>query len=348
VNEIVNSSDVLKPMYKTGFIEDRNVQQYYGHGKLLLSGEYFVMDGAQSLALPTKVGQSMSVKYSASFDPILHWKSFDVNGVLWFEARFEFWRFDCLDPNPSKEILLLQKILRQARKQNSHFLRENNDVQVENHLGFPLEWGLGSSSTLIYNIAQWAYISPFELFFQTNNGSGYDIACAQSEGPILYSKNQTGPNWSPTHFCPDFKDSIFFIYLGNKQETSSAIEYYKSLSPFKPEIIQSLSSITEEMLTCKSLEEFEFLILAHENIISKALDLKTAKELYFPDYCGEIKSLGAWGGDFIMATSHKSFLETAEYFDKLGFPIVIPFDDIILQDHPKLNKHIEDNERILQ
>ena len=25
-------------------------QYYYGHGKLLLSGEYFVMDGAQALA----------------------------------------------------------------------------------------------------------------------------------------------------------------------------------------------------------------------------------------------------------------------------------------------------------
>ncbi|MBT7609416.1 MAG: GHMP kinase [Bacteriovoracaceae bacterium] len=347
MNMTTDNSNVLKPMYKTGFIEDRNVQQYYGHGKLLLSGEYFVMDGATSLALPTKVGQSMSVKYSASFEPILHWKSFDVNGALWLEAKFEFWRFDCLDPNPSKEILLLQKILRQARKQNSHFLRDNNDIQVETHLGFPLEWGLGSSSTLIYNIAQWAYISPFELLFQTYGGSGYDIACAQSEGPILYSRNQTGPNWSPTYFNPKYKDSIYFVYLGSKQETSSAIEYYESLRPFDPDLIGALSTITEEMLHCKSLQEFEFLITAHESIVSKAIKLKTVKELYFSDYFGEIKSLGAWGGDFVIATSHRGFIETAEYFDKLGFPIVVPFDDIILQDHPQL-KNNDDNRPILQ
>lgn len=341
------NSDVLKPLYKAGFIEDRNVQQYFGHGKLLLSGEYFVMDGAKSLALPTKVGQSMSVKYSASFDPILHWKSFDVNGKLWLEARFEFWRFDCLDPEPSKEVLLLQKLLRQARKQNSHFLRDEQDVQVETNLGFPLEWGLGSSSTLIYNIAQWAYISPFELLFKTNGGSGYDIACAQSDGPILYSKNQTGPNWSPTHFNPSFRDKLYFVYLGSKKDTKTAIEYYNSMRPFDPEVIQSISSITDEILKCSSLEEFEFLISAHEGIVSKALNLPTAKEKYFKDYFGEIKSLGAWGGDFVLATSQKDFVETATYFDNLGFPIVVPYDDIILQEHPKLSSD-ENDERILQ
>ena len=344
---MTSNSDVLKPLYKTGFIEDRNVQQYFGHGKLLLSGEYFVMDGAKSLALPTKVGQSMSVKYTASFDPILHWKSFDVNGKLWLEARFEFWRFDCLDPDPKEEVLLLQKLLRQARKQNSHFLRDEVDVQVETNLGFPLEWGLGSSSTLIYNIAQWAYISPFELLFQTYGGSGYDIACAQSEGPILYSRNQTGPNWSPTHFDPSFKDNLYFVYLGKKQSTNKAIDYYNSMRPFDPEVIQSISTITDEILNCKTIEEFEFLISAHENIIAKALNLKTAKELYFNDYFGEIKSLGAWGGDFILATSQKDFVETATYFDKLGFPIVVPFNDIILQEHPQLNEEYYD-EPILQ
>ena len=35
---------------------------YTAHGKLLLTGEYAVMDGALALALPTQLGQRMSVR----------------------------------------------------------------------------------------------------------------------------------------------------------------------------------------------------------------------------------------------------------------------------------------------
>ena len=37
-------------------------QKYYSNGKLLFTGEYVVLDGANALAFPTKFGQSMSVK----------------------------------------------------------------------------------------------------------------------------------------------------------------------------------------------------------------------------------------------------------------------------------------------
>ncbi|MCO4793009.1 MAG: hypothetical protein KC493_04815 [Bacteriovoracaceae bacterium] len=320
----------LKAMIKSGINQEKNTQHYFGHGKLLLSGEYFVLDGAKALALPTKVGQSMTVKYSQSFEPILYWKSYDVNGKLWLEAKFEFWHFDCLDSNPKQEVLLLQKILRQARKQNNHFLREGVDVLVETSLGFPLEWGLGSSSTLIYNIAQWAYISPFELLFKTYGGSGYDIACAQSEGPIVYHKNNTGPNWSPVAFNPTFRENLYFVYLGKKQNTGKAIEYYNSMRPFDPELIMNLSTITDELMKCSTLEEFEFLLTAHENLISKNLKMECVKEKRFTNYWGAVKSLGAWGGDFVLVTSDRPQSETVKYFEDNGHSIVIPYDEIIL------------------
>ena len=37
------------------------MEQYYGHGKLLIAGEYYLLDGARGLALPTKLGQRMEV-----------------------------------------------------------------------------------------------------------------------------------------------------------------------------------------------------------------------------------------------------------------------------------------------
>lgn len=336
--------DNLKTLVRSGFSHEKNTHHYFGHGKLLLSGEYFVLDGAKALALPTRVGQSLTVKYSQSFEPRLYWKSYDVNGKLWLEAKFEFWHFDCLDENPTKEVLLLQKILRQARRQNNHFLRDEVDVLVETSLGFPLEWGLGSSSTLIYNIAQWAYISPFELLFKTYGGSGYDIACAQSEGPIVYHKNSTGPNWSPVAFNPSFKDNLYFVYLGEKQSTGKAIEYYNSLQPFEPELIMNLSTITNDIMTCQTVQEFEFLIAAHEKIISENLKMPRVKDSRFSDYWGEVKSLGAWGGDFVLVTSTRSLSETCGYFESKRCPIVIPYKEIILEDNETQLDMLTENE----
>ena len=183
--------------------------------KILLSGEYFVLNGADALALPTQAGQSLSVKYEQSFNPVLSWRAYDSNGELWFEADFEFWKFDILSPNKTDpKALFLQKLLRQARIQNKHFLRDEQNVYVETKLGFPKDWGLGSSSSLIYNLAQWAYISPFELLFETSKGSGYDVACAQSSGAILYNLGESGPLWSPVLFDPEYKKSIYFSISG--------------------------------------------------------------------------------------------------------------------------------------
>ena len=57
---------------------------------------------------------------------------------------------------------------------------------ITTKLTFPRAWGLGTSSTLISLIAQWAKCDPFELLFEAFGGSGYDIACATANSPISY------------------------------------------------------------------------------------------------------------------------------------------------------------------
>ncbi len=303
-------------------------QYYFGHGKLLLTGEYFVLDGALALALPTKVGQSLSVKYTPSFSPTLSWKSYDVNGNIWFDSEFEFWHFKCLDENPSEEALFLQKILQQVRKQNSHFLRDNVDVKVETRLGFPLTWGLGSSSSLIYNIAQWAYISPFELLFKTHGGSGYDIACAQSDGPIAYKKGSSGPSFSPIYFNPDFKKNLYFVYLGVKQNSREAVKEYTKKRPIDPAMITKITELTQEFLNAQTIKQFQTLMVQHEEIISTTLDLPMIKE-QFADFSGAIKSLGAWGGDFVLAATENDFDYVRSYFGAKGLDTVYRYSDLI-------------------
>ncbi|MBJ00644.1 MAG: GHMP kinase [Halobacteriovoraceae bacterium] len=304
-------------------------QTYYGHGKLLLSGEYFVLDGAKSLALPCKLGQVMNVKHSRSNNPTLHWKSYDHEGKLWFEAKYELWRFRILTEENQASIDL-QKILQQARHQNIHFLRDEVDTLVETRVEFPLNWGLGSSSTLIYNIAQWAYISPFELLAKTFGGSGYDIACAQSMGPIIYSNLGGTPSWQSVNFSPLFKDKLYFVHLNQKQNSRREVERYQSLElEDKRSLIKQINSLTLGMSEALDLQEFEAYIFEHENLLSHSLDMPRVKDLHFQDYWGAIKSLGAWGGDFALATSDKGIDKTREYFASKGFETVLGYDEII-------------------
>lgn len=317
-------------------------QLYYGHGKLLLTGEYFVLDGAKSLALPTKLGQRMYVKCRPSNAPRLYWKSYDSSDSCWLEAQFELWRFDIISPvEPCAKMLMLQNILRMARKQNIHFLRDDIDFFVETKIEFPLNWGLGSSSTLIYNIAQWAYISPYELLANTFKGSGYDIACAQSLGPITFQIQGRGPNWETASFSPSFKDQLYFLYLNKKKNSHADVnEYYKIDLPKKDSIIKRISNITEEILKADDLAHFENLLLEHENIVAMNLNKKRIMDLDFFDFDGVVKSLGAWGGDFALVTSKRSYEQTKNYFSMRGYNTILRFDDLILQNFEKLKSPV--------
>lgn len=304
-------------------------QYFFGHGKLLITGEYFVLDGALALALPTKFGQSLSVKYSPSFSPTLRWRSVDVDGNVWLESKYEFWHFKCLDENATDEAKFLTKLLQQVRKQNPHFLRDNVDVTVETRLGFPLFWGLGSSSSLIYNVAQWAYVSPFELLFKTHGGSGYDIACAQSDGPIAYKKLTSGPNWSPIYFNPPFKDNLFFVYQGKKQNSREAIKEYNKKRPIDPVMLSKMTELTQSFISASSLVEFQFLMDEHEEVLGKTLDMPMVKAERFSDFNGSIKSLGAWGGDFVLVATEMKYQEVKAYFGMKGLDTVYKYSDLI-------------------
>lgn len=308
-------------------------QYFYGHGKLLLTGEYFVLDGAEALALPTTVGQSMKVKYRQSYQPVLNWKSVDHSGKVWFESNFEFWHFNPIKPTDHPSEKFVTNALKAVRLQNPHFLRDDVDVFVETKVEFPLEWGLGSSSSFIYNVAQWAYVSPFELLKKTIGGSGYDIACAQAMGPIRYKKFDGKPQWEAAAFKPSFKDNIYFVYLGKKQNSEKeVIKFQETKISNKSQVVNEISQSTREMINANELFTFNKIIKEHESIISMALGYEKVKDLYFSDFWGEVKSLGAWGGDFAMVTSDHSPNETREYFETKGFHTVIPFSEIIYSD----------------
>ncbi|PKQ43874.1 GYDIA family GHMP kinase [Confluentibacter flavum] len=303
---------------------------YYSNGKLLISGEYLVLDGAISLAIPTKYGQSLIVEIID--DRKIIWNSFDEQNHVWFEREFELHADEMLKPVQHDNIAhKIVQILNTAKVLNPAFLKSTNGFKISTILTFPRNWGLGTSSTLINNIAQWAHVDAYMLLEKTFGGSGYDIACAQHNHPICYQLENGNPMVEKVEFNPSFKEHLYFVYLNKKQNSRDGISKYKeNRGNIKASIID-INNITTHMVSCKSLEDFDSLILQHELMISNIIKQQPVKTILFHDFNGQIKSLGAWGGDFVMATSKTN---PTAYFKAKGFEIVIPYIDMVLKNNP--------------
>tara|TARA_B100001750_G_scaffold55397_1_gene42799 strand:+ start:677862 stop:678797 length:936 start_codon:yes stop_codon:yes gene_type:complete len=302
--------------------------EYYSHGKLLLTAEYAVLDGAKCLAVPTKLGQSLRV--SPLKKSLIDWKSFDHQGNLWFEKEItiEKLRESEISKEENPVLHTLLKLLREAIKLNPEFLSEEKGYRVETYLEFQRDWGLGSSSTLINNIASWAGVDAFQLLWNGFSGSGYDIACAQNDGAITYSIDRNKPLIEKVDFNPPFSENIYLVYLERKQNSRDGIARYKKLKSGKASMLKRITELTEEIIDCRELHQFEDLITEHEDIIAKAIDMPKVKNKLFNDYTdGCIKSLGAWGGDFILATGDAG---TPNYFKTKGFNTVLPYQQMVL------------------
>ncbi len=305
-------------------------KSFYSHGKLLLTGEYLVLDGTSALGIPTKKGQWLTVE--DTYADFITWKSFDNQENCWFRAVFSLENniFSSVDNDQEKCITTetLLNILNTAKQLNPNFLSKNRGYNITTKLEFPREWGLGSSSTLINNIAQWAQVNAFELLEKSFGGSGYDIACAQHDAPILYKRNNAAPIITEVQFDPRYKDNLFFVYLNQKQSSKESIKRYQSL-PLKEfdkaEI--AIQEITNNILNCQTIEAFETLIDRHEEIISSIIKTPTVKSRLFSEYPRSIKSLGGWGGDFILVTGT---CEGMNYFKNKGYNTVIPYDEMAL------------------
>ena len=301
-------------------------QTFYSNGKLLITGEYLVLDGAKGLALPTKYGQYLKVT-SGELGKI-QWASFDSDNSIWFEETFSFneiINFNVTDKLSERETLI--KILHEAHLLNTGLLNSSIGFTVSTVLTFPKLWGLGTSSTLINNIAQWFQIDAFELLKNSFGGSGYDIACAQNNSPILYQLINGLPMVEKVNFNPNFTDCIYFVYLNKKQSSKTAIDnYYKNQKNLEANL-PIINEITLAVLNSNSMAEFSTLLNKHEGIMSSILELPVVKEGLFADFDGSIKSLGAWGGDFVMVVSKNN---PTSYFENKGFKTIVPYKDMIL------------------
>ena len=194
-------------------------------------------------------------------------------------------------------------------------------------INFNINWGLGSSSTLINNLSKWAKVNPYKLLFSVFNGSGYDIACCDKSNPIIFQKKDDYLSVSDTTFNPNFLNNLFLIFLNKKQDTQKSVQNFLETDQSLSEGINQINEIVHEIENVKDITTFESLIERHEKIIANILQMPTIQNEKFPDYNnGVIKSLGSWGGDFVLATGDE---KSVDYFEEKGFNTIRKISDLL-------------------
>jgi mevalonate kinase len=304
-----------------------NIQNFYAHGKLLISGEYLVLRGAKALAIPLKYGQSLQI-IASDGKPQLIWKA-NYPGKKWFEAIYNTSDLDIQETDNPELALRLQNILKEARRLNHQFLTGSFTTTATSLLNFHPEWGIGSSSSLLANIGRWAEVNPFELNRLVFGGSGYDIAVALSDKPVIYHLENGLPTFEIIDFAPPFSENLYFVYQNQKQNSQTAVLHFAN-TRVPQQIIETISEITLKMASTNSFKEFMELMKKHENILAEAIQQTPVQRVNFPEFEGSIKSMGAWGGDFLLAATEKRRKSVMEYFKIKGFETVLGWDEMVL------------------
>ncbi|MBI5008957.1 MAG: GHMP kinase [Bacteroidia bacterium] len=300
----------------------------YSYGNLIITGEYFVLTGARALAVPLLAGHHLDVKFAERTKNNINWIT-NVYGKEWFKATLKTENLEITSASDRDIAKRLQKILKVISQLTPDLFSEGRSYNISCNIEFNPGWGWGSSASLITNLAGWSGIDPFLLNNLVSSGSGYDIAASLASTPIFFSRVNGVPEIHPAIFNPSFKDSILFVYLGKKQNSESSIALNIESVRKNQYLIPAINVLTEKIAEEGDINEFMRCLSEHEKIISATLGQLRLKEELFQDFEGEIKSLGAWGGDFAMAVSPNGETFMRNYFTTKGLNPVFRFDDII-------------------
>ena len=288
---------------------------YHAAGKLMLFGEYLVLNGSKAVAFPLKFGQELIIEDSDKF----FWESFNSSARWFFVSADTDLNIIETNNRPAAELLLkLMKVIKEQQP----------STQVNKHFkiiaNFDLSWGLGSSSTLISLLSQWSSVNAEILLKSSFGGSGYDVACATANHPLIFKE---GKVLEYIELNPAITDCLLFIYLGKKQSSREEIIRFKKENSTQNQV-DEMNAIIDDALSSSDIETFEKQILRSETLISSIIHVETLKSKFFADYPHEIKSLGAWGGDFFMAT-FRNLNQAKQYFISKGYSIQFTYKELI-------------------
>ncbi|MCT3808653.1 30S ribosomal protein S6 [Elizabethkingia anophelis] len=282
------------------------------------------MDGAKALAIPTKPGQDLSAEKIDDHRSLIHWETYR-EGKLWLKTCIDYKNLFVTETNIANASAFILKIFSTLKDMGSESLEADYSYILKSNVQFPENFGLGSSSTLMNNIANWGNVDAFALNDIALGGSGYDIAVAKAGAPIIYTRNGGNKTVETVNYSPSFKDQLLFVHLNKKQDSREGITMYKQMEKSQ-DLIHYFSKLTDEILISENLENFSLIMEYHEKTMSNFLKISTVKEKYFKNAPSFFKSLGAWGGDFILTTK---FCDYENYFLHNGFPNFFSYDELI-------------------
>jgi mevalonate kinase len=314
----------------------RKMNDLYAHGKLLISAEYMVMHGSSALAVPLQMGQSLKRTRSDNRNRFL-WNALYENR-RWFHTTIDPLHLKIVDSSDPDRAIRLRNMLEACIELMPSFQKELFRWDVETSLEFSPQWGFGSSSTLTALLAEWAEVNPLDLHFMTARGSGYDVACAIADGPILYKIRDGSPHYRHIPFRPPFSEHIYFAWLGMKQDTEAHLKQIEE--KFKPgyEEIHHFSRLTEQLVAATDVQTFGDLMKEHEEALSGILGMERISDNRLSSLPGRVKSLGAWGGDFVMILSHVREADLFAYLHDRDIRVIFRYDDLVydgtFKDHP--------------
>ncbi len=262
----------------------------------MLFGEYAVLAGAWACALPVKFRQNFEVSVNEGQGHV-RWQSFDYEGKEWMNCQFR------IHDEPSELLAVLrplQQMLRYISIKRPDLCGEEKDLHVRIKASFRKEWGLGSSSALIANMARWSETNPFDLMDVSFPGSGYDVATAFQDQALLYRLNESERVFEHLSYLPDFLLDYRVVFLGKKVNSRESVSETKDRIPELNKYVQILDKCALNALNAADMATFNGEMRTYEQILADELQITPTGAL-FPEYPGFMKSLGAWGGDALLA-----------------------------------------------
>ena len=292
---------------------------FYASGKLLLFGEYLVLKGSGCLAIPLSYGQKMQVE--SSKNDFFEWKS-SYNDATWFSCVFSK-TLEIINTSDLPKAQMLIRLMEIIKETNPDLF--GNGLNFHTEMNFQPQWGFGSSSTFVSLLAQWSKNDPYLLLKKSFGGSGYDVACATAKTPLIFDMENR--QTVPVYLFPKVTSKILFVYSGKKKDSSEAVKQFNAQT-VSDDDIQKMRRIIIAATNATQVDVFEEAMGESEKLLSRILKLKPVKEIFFPDYPYAIKSLGAWGGDFLMASFRRE-VEARKYFEEKGYSILFNYNELI-------------------
>lgn len=296
---------------------------FKANGKVLLTGEYAVLYGAMALAVPLSAGQTLQVA-TPGREGFLEWQAW-YGDSQWFQAsiRLADWEMETTSNAPRCRFLI--RVLRAAIAMGASIPESAVCIC---QLDFAPDWGLGSSSTFIALIAKWLNVDAFRLHQQVSSGSGYDVVCALADKPLIFSRSGAEYHAGQTSLCPDVLAQLYLVRLHRPVSTEKQLVRAKAYESRLRKVVSQVTALTIQMANTTNPAELPQLFREHENLIAWATGLQPIRDALFADFAGGVKSLGAWGGDFVLAASAPGREYCTEYFAQKGFDTCYRLSDL--------------------